>query len=293
MRSERPTALAARRNVSSVTDGIAGSKSRSSWRRLVIVLLWPWGAAARTRRPRRQRPCLRGEVGGSAGFADEDAFGWIKIELAGEPVRALLQNVRALLLRSVRGNNLLTKPPSCVHDVFRKPQWKPYLPGLIQTLQQPELVVRFRRLLAKLAGRAGVPNGLVRWAGRRPIPGPSILQFSIERRLSTKSNVDLAPTPVIQERHEQRTFRDLESIYAGEDDATTNPARVLDGNRVSRGSVFHRRLVLVPSLGDAGIDSQERSAELQTEQALDPRALQPTGRTGVPGPTATSNVGRC
>jgi len=101
-----------------------------------------------------------------------------------------------------------------------------------------------------------------------------------------QSNVDLVRAPVIQERHEQRTFRDLDSVYAGEYNASTNPARVLDGNRVSRGSIIHPRLVLVPSPGDAGIDRQERSAEPQTEQAFDPRALQPAGRTGVPGPAA-------
>ena len=46
---------------------------------------------------------LSSEIGGSAGLVDEDEFGWIKIELAGEPVPALLQNVGAPLLRSVRG----------------------------------------------------------------------------------------------------------------------------------------------------------------------------------------------
>ena len=43
------------------------------------------------------------ETGGSAGLVDEDEFGGIKIELAGEPVPALPQNVRALLLLGVRG----------------------------------------------------------------------------------------------------------------------------------------------------------------------------------------------
>ena len=48
-------------------------------------------------------PMLSREIGGSAGLVDEDEFGGIKIELAGEPVPALLQNVRALLLLGVRG----------------------------------------------------------------------------------------------------------------------------------------------------------------------------------------------
>ena len=96
------------------------------------------------------------------------------------------------------------------------------------------------------------------------IHAPSSLHFAIERRPSTKSHVDLVPTPVILERHEERTFRDLDSVDAREDHTPTDPARVLDGNRVSRGSIFHRRLVLVPSPGDAGIDRQERSTEPQT-----------------------------
>ena len=58
------------------------------------------------------------EIGGSAGLVDEDEFRWIKIGLAGEPVPALLQNVRAPLLRSVRENNLLTRTPSYVLDMF-------------------------------------------------------------------------------------------------------------------------------------------------------------------------------
>jgi hypothetical protein len=42
------------------------------------------------------------EIGGSAGLIDEDEFRGIKIELGGEPVPALLQNVRAPLLLGVR-----------------------------------------------------------------------------------------------------------------------------------------------------------------------------------------------
>ena len=75
----------------------------------------------------------------------------------------------------------------------------------------------------------------------------SSLHFEIERRLSTKSHVDTVPAPVIQERHEERTFRDLNSVYFREPDAPTDPIRVLDENRVSRGSIFHRSLVLVPT----------------------------------------------
>ena len=41
---------------------------------------------------------LSSETGGSAGLVDEDEFRGIKIELEGEPVPALLQNVRAPLL---------------------------------------------------------------------------------------------------------------------------------------------------------------------------------------------------
>ena len=122
---------------------------------------------------------------------------------------------------------------------------------------------------------------------------PSRLHFAIERRLSTKSHVDLVPTPVILERHEERTFGDLNSVYLGEGDAAADPARVLDGNRVSRGSISHGSLVFVPTLGNAGIDRQERSAQSQTEQVLDPRALQPACRARVPGPAPAPDMRRC
>jgi hypothetical protein len=37
MRNDRPTACAARRKVSSVTEGTFGSRSRSSWRLFVFI----------------------------------------------------------------------------------------------------------------------------------------------------------------------------------------------------------------------------------------------------------------
>ena len=46
---------------------------------------------------------LSRETAGSAGLVDKDEFRGIKIELGGEPVPALLQNVRAPLLLGVRG----------------------------------------------------------------------------------------------------------------------------------------------------------------------------------------------
>ncbi len=80
--------------------------------------MWPCGTAARSRGPGRQRPWPSSKIGGNAGLVDEDEFHGIKTELGGEPVPAPLQNVRAPLLRSVRGNNLLTRAPSYVHDTF-------------------------------------------------------------------------------------------------------------------------------------------------------------------------------
>jgi hypothetical protein len=59
--------------------------------------------AARNRRPRRQRPLFARQVGGSPSLVDEDEFQRIEVGLPGEPVPALLQNVRALLLLGVRG----------------------------------------------------------------------------------------------------------------------------------------------------------------------------------------------
>ena len=43
------------------------------------------------------------QIGGSAGLIDENEFQRIEVGLPGEPVPALLQNVRALLLLGVRG----------------------------------------------------------------------------------------------------------------------------------------------------------------------------------------------
>src|SRR5208283_5707814 len=97
------------------------------------------------------------------------------------------------------------------------------------------------------------------------IRAPSILHFAIERRLSTKPQVELVPTPVVHERHDERTFPELDSVDLREGDASTDAIRVLDENRISCGSIFHRSLVLAPRLWNAGIDRQERSAESQAE----------------------------
>ena len=121
---------------------------------------------------------------------------------------------------------------------------------------------------------------------------PLTLYFAMERQPSAKSHVDTVPAPVIHERDKQRAFSDLDSVDAREADASTDPARVLDGNRVSRGSIFHRRLVRGPSLGDAGINRQKCSVESQTEQGLDARALQPACRARVPGPATASDMRR-
>jgi hypothetical protein len=89
---------------------------------------------------------------------------------------------------------------------------------------------------------------------RHEIPRAAETPFASERRLSAKSHVDPVLTPVVQERHEERAFGDPDSVYFCEDDAPTDAVRVLDGNRVSRGSIFHRRLVVAPTLGNARVD---------------------------------------
>ena len=46
---------------------------------------------------------LARQIAGGPGLIDENERPWIEIELLGEPLPALLQNVRALLLLGVRG----------------------------------------------------------------------------------------------------------------------------------------------------------------------------------------------
>ena len=144
-----------------------------------------------------------------------------------------------------------------------------------------------------IAARAGAQDGFAHGEGRH---NPRRHRLSI-----SKSNDDCQPSrtltlvtaPVIQERHEERTCRDLNSVDFREGDAPTDPIRVLDEDRISRGSIFHCRLVLAPRLRNAGIDRQERSAESQAEQAFDPRALQPACRARVPGPAPAPDMRRC
>ena len=106
-------------------------------------------------------------------------------------------------------------------------------------------------------------------------------------------HVDTVAAAVILKCNEERTLRDLDAVDFREDESPTDPVRVLDGNRVSCGSVLQPGLVLAPSLWNAGVDRQERSAELKAEQALDPRALQPACRARIPGPAAPPDMRRC
>ena len=53
--------------------------------------------------PASAAPALARQIAGGPGLIDENELPWIEIELLGEPLPALLQNARALLLLGVRG----------------------------------------------------------------------------------------------------------------------------------------------------------------------------------------------
>ena len=100
------------------------------------------------------------------------------------------------------------------------------------------LMTRRERSFRRFCEKASVDDRH-RHARRRLVEGegnedtivpPSTLHFEIERRLSTQSYVDAAPAPVIQERHEERTCRGLNSIDLREGGAPTDAIRVLDEN---------------------------------------------------------------
>src|SRR5208337_5039748 len=76
-----------------------------------------------------------------------------------------------------------------------RPQTDPAAIDIGRSVSNPKLS-QASNLHCGLARRAGAPDGLARWAGRRPIPAPSILQFAIEQRRSSKSYVDLMRAPV-------------------------------------------------------------------------------------------------
>ena len=53
--------------------------------------------------PASASPAFARQIGGSPGFVNENKFCRLQIELRPKPSLTLLQNIRALLLRGVRG----------------------------------------------------------------------------------------------------------------------------------------------------------------------------------------------
>src|SRR5262249_33817378 len=81
-------------------------------------------------------------------------------------------------------------------------------------------------------------------------------------------------------------------VYRDAPDPALHALRVLHGNTVGRGPVAEGEREAGPVGGDAGIDPEAVALEVEAEDRLQPDAVQPARRAGVPGPAAAAGVRR-
>src|SRR6266481_2183350 len=74
--------------------------------------------------------------------------------------------------------------------------------------------------------------------------------------------------------------------------SATNAARVFDRDFIARRAVSIRNLEARPIAGDARIDQKRFAAETKAQYPLDTRAIHPSGRARVPGPSSTTLMRR-
>src|ERR1700678_1321943 len=94
---------------------------------------------------------------------------------------------------------------------------------------------------------------------------------------------------VIDNAQSQGSLRDFNPVHLGEANTPTDPGRIVDRNLVLHGLTANRHLESRPAFRNAGVKMQVSAVDAQPEDALDPGALHPPRRAGVPRPTAASN----
>src|SRR5665811_1724740 len=83
-----------------------------------------------------------------------------------------------------------------------------------------------------------------------------------------------------------------DAIELEHSDTLADPAWVLDSDVVLRRAITQCHGEPGPSRGDAWVDRQSGAPHSDAEKPLDPGAIQPALRSGVPGPPATADVRR-
>src|ERR1700722_19212687 len=67
---------------------------------------------------------------------------------------------------------------------------------------------------------------------------------------------------------------------------------ILDSDGVLRGAVAERNFEAGPRLGNARVEQQTVALQTKAENPLERHPIEPTGGSGVPGPTAAPDMGR-
>src|ERR1700733_7131489 len=96
---------------------------------------------------------------------------------------------------------------------------------------------------------------------------------------------------VVQQMNRSGAGKQL-SVKFGESDAARDARGVLHSDLVDGGMVTKLEAVSGPVTRDAGINRKRSSAHPETQDSFHSRAVDPSRRTGVPGPSAAADVWR-
>ena len=106
--------------------------------------------------------------------------------------------------------------------------------------------------------------------------------------------MDLA---IVDQGNPCNTVRHLHAVELDTNDAATHATRILDldfvaRDRVPGAAVAEHDFVARPCLGQTRIDYQRIPVHTESENGFEPGTVQPTRRTGIPGPAAAADM-RC
>src|ERR1017187_7818335 len=82
------------------------------------------------------------------------------------------------------------------------------------------------------------------------------------------------------------------AVHFHRNDAPRNAARVFYPDFVSRRVITETHGVIRPASRNARVDREHRSAYAETQDPFDSRAIEPSGRPGVPRPASAPDMRR-
>src|ERR1700683_5167861 len=97
---------------------------------------------------------------------------------------------------------------------------------------------------------------------------------------------------VVSQRDPRFLVGQRDTIELDANDAAANAGGVLHLDVVARGPGSEDDFKTRPCFWDAWVEDQRRSPQTEPEDLFETCAVHPSGRAGVPGPSAASDMGR-